>query len=161
MLRLRLGVEAVFIPEGRPQHNGSVEPFNGWFQPVLLNRPYRRPADLRRQLRCLMTSVNAEHVHPKLGHRTSAQYRRSKRLHKWPADFRGEGQKLPLAGGKVSFIRLVSAQGTMNILGQQFRVGKRLKFQYVKAPIYTRSQTLKVSHQGRLIKELPYKLAVQ
>lgn len=38
-LCLRLGGEPVFIPEGRPQRNGSVEPCNGWFQPVLLNRP--------------------------------------------------------------------------------------------------------------------------
>jgi transposase InsO family protein len=159
-LCLRLGVEPVFIPKGRPQRNGSVEQFNGWFQPVLLNRPYRRPADLRRQLRCLMTSVNEEHVHPKLGHRTSAQYRTSKQLRKLPADFNVEGPKLPIAVGKVSFIRLVSAQGTINVLGQQFKVGKRVKFQYVKATIYTGPQTLKIYHRGRLCKALPYKLTV-
>lgn len=31
---LHLGVESVFIPEGKPQRNGSVENFNGWFQPL-------------------------------------------------------------------------------------------------------------------------------
>jgi putative transposase len=160
-LCLRLGVEPVFIPEGRPQRNGSVEQFNGWFQPVLLSRPYRRPADLRRQLRRLMTSVNEEHVHPKLGHRTSGQYRHTKRLRKLPADFRVDGQPFPIAAGKVSFIRLVSAQGTINILGQQYRVSKRLKFEYIKATLFTALRSLKVYHRGRLLKEFPYKLTVK
>jgi len=159
-LCLRLGVEPVFIPKSRPQHNGSVEQFNGWFQPVLLNRPYRRPADLRRQLRHLVTSVNEAHVHPKLGHRTSMQYRRTKQLRKLPADFRVDGQPLAIAVGKVSFIRLVSAQGTINILEQPYRVGKRLKFEYIKATIVTDRQTLKVYRRGRLLKTFPYKLTV-
>jgi putative transposase len=158
---LRLGGEPVFIPEGRPQRNGSVEQCNGWFQPVLLSRPSRRPADLRRQLRRLMTSVNEEHVHPKLGHRTSGQYRHTKRLRKLPADFRVDGQPFPIAAGKVSFIRLVSAQGTINILGQQYRVSKRLKCAYSKATLFTALQSLKVYHRGRLLKEFPYKLTVK
>jgi putative transposase len=160
-LCLRLGVEPVFIPKRRPERNGAVEQFNGWFQPVLLNRPYRRPADLRRELRRLMSSVNEQHVHPQLGHRTSAQYRRSKRLRKLPADFTLDGQQLPLAVGKVSFLRLVSAQGTINILEQPYQVGNRLKFQYVKATIFTRERTLKVYYRGRVVKDLLYKLAVQ
>ena len=41
-LCLRLGIEPVFIPEGMPRRNGSVENFNGWFQPLLLQKPFRR-----------------------------------------------------------------------------------------------------------------------
>lgn len=160
-LCLHLGVEPLFIPEGEAQRNGSVEQFNGWFQPVLLNRPYRRPADLRRQLRQLMTSVNEEHVHPKLGHRTSTQLRATRQLRKLPADFEIDGHALPISVGKVSFIRLVRAQGTINILGRQFNVGKRLKFHYVKATLYTSRQSLKVYHRGRLHKVFPYKLTVR
>jgi hypothetical protein len=52
---LCLEVEALFIPEGQPGYNGSVEQFNGWFQPLLLERTYRRPADVRRQVTQLMT----------------------------------------------------------------------------------------------------------
>lgn len=33
-LCLRLSVEPIFIPKGKPQWNGSVENFNGWFQPL-------------------------------------------------------------------------------------------------------------------------------
>jgi hypothetical protein len=107
-----------------------------------------------------MTSANEQHVHPKLGHRTSAHYRRTKRRRKLPADFHVDGAKLPIAVGKVSFIRLVSAQGTINVLEQQFRVGKRIKYQYVKATIYTGRHSLKLYHRGRLHQQHLYKLTV-
>jgi transposase InsO family protein len=158
---LRLEIEVLFIPEGRPYYNGAVEQFNGWFQPLLLKRSYRRPADARRQVKRLMTTVNEQHVHAHLGHRTAAQYRRGKRLRKLPADCQLHQQKLPISVGKVSFIRLVTAKGTMNVLSQQFKVGKRLKFQYVKATLYTKPQVLKVYHKGRLIKQFDYKLSTK
>ena len=158
---LRLELEVLFIPLGKPCYNGSVEQFNGWFQPLLLKRFYRRPADARRQVKQLMTSVNEQHVHAHLGHRTAAQYRRGKRLRKLPADCDLHHQKLPVSVGKVSFIRLVSAQGTINILSLSFKVGKRLKFQYVKATLYTKYQVLKIYHKGRLVKQFDYKLSVK
>lgn len=157
-LCLRLEVEPIFIPFGKPQRNGSVENFNGWFQPVLLKRPYGRPGDLRRQLQLLMTTTNEQHVHPQLGYKTPTQYRRGKRLRILPANFSLDDQKLPICVGKVSFIRLVFAEGHINILEQRFKVGKRLKFQYVKATLYTKHQILKVYHNGRLVKQFVYKL---
>jgi transposase InsO family protein len=157
-LCLRLVVEPIFIPFGKPQRNGSVENFNGWFQPVLLKRPYCRPGDLRRQLQLLMTTTNEQHVHPQLGYKTPTQYRRGKRLRVLPANFSLDDQKLPICVGKITFIRLVSAEGHINILEQRFTVGKRLKFQYVKATLYTKHQTLKVYHNGRLVKQFVYKL---
>jgi putative transposase len=160
-LRLRLGVEPVFTPEHEARRNGAVEQLYGWFQPLLLSRPYRRPAALRRELGRLMTSANQAHVHPKLGHRTSAQCRRTKRLRKEPADFGVDGQRLPIAVGKVSFIRLAKVQATINVLGQQFPIGKRLKYQYLKVTLHSARQTLKVYHRGRLSKQLPYKVTVR
>lgn len=86
-LCLRLELELVFIREGKPQRNGSVENFNGRFQPLVLSRPFRRPCDVRRELRRLMTVANEQQVHSQLGYRAAAQYRRGKRLRKLPADF--------------------------------------------------------------------------
>jgi transposase InsO family protein len=160
-LCLRLGVEVVFIPAGMARRNGSVENFNGWFQPLLLRKPFRRPGDVRRELRRLMKAVNEEHVHHRLGHQTAARYRRGKQLRKLPADFSVDRRKLPISVGKVTFIRLVTVEGYIHILGQRFKVGKRLKFQYVKATIYTQRKTLKVYHKGRLVKEFAYKLTVK
>lgn len=115
-LCLRLSIEPVFIPEGKPQRNGSVEHFNGWFQPVLLHRCFRRLGYVRRELRRLMTSVNEQHVHPQLGYQTPAKYRRGQRLRKLPADFAVDSRQLPIAAGKITFIRLVSARGEIKIL---------------------------------------------
>jgi hypothetical protein len=155
---LRVGVEPVFIPKGRPQRNGAIEHFNGWFQPLLLGRRWYRPADVRRELRRLMQANNEQHVRPQLGYKTAAQYRRGKGLRKLPAGFSLDTDRLPIAAGKVTFIRLVSEKGTIDILEQTFKVGKRLKFQYVKATIDTQRQMLKVYHKGRLIRSFGYKL---
>jgi hypothetical protein len=138
-----------------------VENFNGWFQPLFLRKPFRHPGDVRRELRRLMKAVNEEHIHPRLGHRTATRYRRGKQLRKLPADFSIDGQKLPISVGKVSFIRLVTIEGHIPILGQRFKVGKRLKFQYVIATIYTQRKVLKVYHKGCLVKEFAYKLTVK
>lgn len=155
---LRVGVDPVFIPKGRPQRNGAIEHFNGWFQPLLLGRRWYRPADVRRELRRLMQANNEQHVRPQLGYKTAAQYRRGKGLRKLPAGFSLDTDRLPIAAGKVTFIRLVSEKGAIDILEQTFKVGKRLKFQYVKATIDTQRQMLKVYHKGRLIRSFGYKL---
>lgn len=155
---LRVEVGPVFIPPGRPQRNGAIEHFNGWFQPLLLGRRLRRPADVRRELRHLMETTNEQQVRPALGFKTAAQYRRSKRLRKLPARFSLDTNHLPVASGKVTFIRLVAAAGTIDVLEQVFKVGKRLKFQWVKAVLDTQLQKLKVYHQGHLIKSFAYPL---
>src|SRR6516165_10823643 len=75
-LCLRFGVSPVFIPEGEPQFNGSVENFNGWFQPPLFDHRFTRPGDLRRELARLQEAVNTQHAHPRRGGQTPAQHRR-------------------------------------------------------------------------------------
>lgn len=158
---LRLDVEVLFIPPGQPCHNGGVEQFNGWFQPLLLERPYRRAADARRQVQRLMTTVNEKHVHVHLGHQTAAQYRRRQRLRMLPANSELHLQKLPVSVGKVSFIRLVTGQGAIHILGQHYLIGKRLKYQYVKATLFTKLRSVKVYHKGHLVKHFDYQLSVK
>jgi hypothetical protein len=125
-LCLRFGVRPVFIPEGVPQFNGSVENFNGWFQEPLLQRRFRRPGDLRRELARLQEAVNTQHVHPRLGGQTPAQHRRGLRLQKLPASFVVPTKRLPLAEGRVVFVRRVSVAGTVTVLSQTFRVSDRI-----------------------------------
>lgn len=155
---LRVGVEPVFIPKGCPQRNGAIENYNGWFQPLLLGRHLRRAADLRRELRHLICATNEQHIRPQLGYKTTAQYRRSKRLRKLPAKFVLDIEHLPITAGRVIFIRLVSAEGQIDILEQAFKVGKRFQFQYVKAVLDTQRQLLKVYHNGHLVKAFDYPL---
>src|SRR3954471_3348825 len=157
-LCLRYGVSPVFIPEGEPQFNGSVENFNGWFQGPLFDRRFRRPGDLRRELVRLQEAVNTQHVHPRLGGQTPAQHRRGLRLQKLPASFVVPTDRQPIAAGRVTFIRRVSVAGTVTVLSQTFRVGKTHRGLYLRPVIGTGRGCLTAYLNGRVLKRWPYKL---
>ncbi len=155
-LCLRFGVEPVFIPPARPQRQGSVEHFNGWFQPRLFQRHYTNWSALKRELRRLEETVNAQHVQRRLGGLTPAQYRRRCKLHKLPQGYLIPTEPLPIAAGRITFIRQVTAHGNVHLLSQTFWVGKRLKREYVKVVLDTRRAHLTVYRQGRVFKRWPY-----
>ena len=157
-LCLRFGVSPLFIPVGEPQFNGSVENFNGWFQEPLFQRRFRRPGDLRRELARLQEAVNTQHVHPRLGGQTPAQHRRGLRLQKLPTSFVVPTGRLPLAAGRVTFIRRVSVAGTVTVLSQSFRVGKKHKGLYLRLVLDTGRGYLTAYLNGRVLKRWPYKL---
>jgi transposase InsO family protein len=157
-LCLRYGVEPVFIPPGEPQCNGSVENFNGWFQLPLLQRHFARPGDLRRELARLEEAVNTQHVHPRLGGRTPAQHRRGLRLQKLPQRWVVPTEALPVAAGRVTFIRRVSMAGTVSVLSQTFRVGRRHRGLYLRVVLDTGRGWLTAYLNGRVLKRWLYKL---
>jgi putative transposase len=157
-LCLRFGVGPVFIPAGEPQFNGGVENFNGWFQPRLFDRRYTRPGDLRRELARLQEAVNTQHVHPRLGGKTAAQHRRGLRLRKLPASFVVPTGRQKLAVGRVTFIRRVSSAGTVSLLSQSYRVGKRHRGLYLRLVVDTGRGWLTAYLNGRVLKRWPYKL---
>jgi putative transposase len=157
-LCLRFGVSPVFIPVGEPQFNGSVENFNGWFQEPLLQRRFNRPGDRRRELARLQEAVNTQHVHPRLGGKTPAQHRRGLRLPKLPASFVVPTGRLPLSAGRVIFIRRVSGAGTVTVLSQSYRVGKRHRGLYLRLVVDTGHGWLTAYLNSRVLKRWPYKL---
>src|SRR5438067_923033 len=157
-LCLRFGVGPVFIPAGEPQYNGSVENFNGWFQEPLFQRRFKRPGDLRRELARLQEAVNTQHVHPRLGGKTPAQHRRGLRLQKLPASFVVPTGRQKLAAGRVIFIRRVSVTGTVTVLSQSYRVGKRHRGLYLRLVMDTGRGWLTAYLNGRVLKRWPYKL---
>jgi transposase InsO family protein len=157
-LCLRFGIEAIFIPPAQPQRNGSIENFNGWFQNLLLQRYFSRPGDLRRELQRLQDAVNTQHVQARLGGLTPMQYRRRQRLQKLPQRFRIPIAQLPIAAGRVTFIRQVSVKGQIHLLSLTFKLGKRLKGQYVKVVVDTLHNWLTVYLNGRVFKRWPFKL---
>jgi transposase InsO family protein len=157
-LCLRFSVGPVFIPAGEPQFNGGVENFNGWFQPRLFDRRYTRPGDLRRELARLQEAVNTQHVHPRLRDQTPAQHRRGLRLRKLPASFVVPTGRQKLAVGRVTFIRRVSPAGTVTVLSQSYRVGKRHRGLYLRLVVDTGRGWLTAHLNGRVLKRWPYKL---
>jgi transposase InsO family protein len=157
-LCLHLGVEPVFIPKGEPQFNGSIENFNGWFQPRLFQRRFRWPGELRRELAHLQEAVNTQHVHPRLTGLTPAQHRRKLRLRKRPARFVVPTGRLRLSEGRVTFICRVSPAGTVTVLSQSFFVGKRHRGLYLRRVVDTGRGRLTAYRNGRVLKRWPYKL---
>ncbi|NJM39973.1 MAG: transposase [Anaerolineae bacterium] len=155
-LCLRFGVEPVFIPPAQPHRNGGIENFNGWFQPRLLQRHFPTAAALSRELKRLEQVVNAAHPQRRLSGLTPVQYRSRRKLQRLPVRFSMPTEPLPVAIGRVTFIRQVSAYGKINLLGLQFFVGKRLKRQYVKATIDTKRKLLTVYLIGRIVKRFDY-----
>jgi putative transposase len=155
-LCLRFGVEPVLIPPARPQRNGGVEHFNGWFQPRLFQRHYTQLSALKRELQRLQDTVNNQHPQQRLGGLTPAQYRRRHKLQKLPAGYVIPTEPLPIAAGRITFIRQVTAHGNVHLLSQTFKVGKRLKGEYVKVVLDTRHGYLTVYRQGRVFKRWPY-----
>lgn len=155
-LCLRLGVEPVLIPPGHPQRNGSVENFNGWFQPRLFQRHYSQAGALKRELQRLEETVNTQHVQPRLGGLTPAQHRRRSQLRKLPATYPIPHEGLPIAAGRITFFRQVTAHGNIHLLSQTFQVGKRLKGEYVKIVLDTQRAHLTMYRQGRIFKRFAY-----
>src|SRR5262245_729443 len=141
----------------RPGLRGTAPTLDPTQEP-LFQRRFRRPGDLRRELARLQEAVNTQHVHPRLGGQTPAQHRRGLRLQKLPASFVVPTGRLPLAEGRVTFIRRVSVAGTVTVLSQIFRVGKRHRGLYLRLVIDTRRQWLTAYLNGRVFKRWPYKL---
>lgn len=56
----------------------------------------------------------------------------------------------------MTFIRQVTPNGNVHLLGLTFKVGKRLKGHYVKVVIDTQHAQLTVYVQGRIFKRWPY-----
>ena len=119
---------------------------------------YARPGDLRRELVRLQEAVNTQHVHPRLGGQTPAQHRRGLRLQKLPAGFAVPAGRLPLAAGRVTFLRRVSAAGTVTVLSQTFRVGKRHRGLCLRLVLHTGRGQLTAYLDGRVLKRWPYQL---
>ena len=63
-----------------------------------------------------------------------------------------------LAAGHVTFIRRVSTAGTVTVLSQSFRVGKRHCGLYLRLVVDTKRGWLTAYLNGRVLKRWPYKL---
>ena len=157
---LRLGVQPVFIPEARPQWNGAVEHFNSWFHPLLLRQTFPDAKAVRRELHRLVVAANEQHVHQGLGFKTPAQFRQGKRLRKLPADLVIDFDHLPVTVGKITFIRWVLPTGSIDILGESIKVGRRFRHRYVKVLLETHPQRLRIYCNGHLIAQRKFALRI-
>jgi len=166
-LHLLLGIHLVFIPQGEPGRNASVESFNALWQDRVLQR-HNCPtiSALRR------TSTRfLDYYHYEKPHRGLTQKEHGTRFpgilrdHLWrslrylPEGFTLETYidpsghlALPIARGKISFVRKVDSQGRIEVNGFPYFIRRRLEGQYVIATIFTHRRKLVVKQDNKIIK---------
>lgn len=100
-------------------------------------------------------------MHRRLDGLTSVQYRRRLKSHLLPASYVIPIELLPIAAGRITFIRMVTTHGDTHLLSQTFWIGKRLKGQYVKAVLDAARSYLTAYVRGRIFKRWPYRFVTK
>jgi hypothetical protein len=166
-LALYVGIELIFLPVGEPECNGDIEQFNRlWSHAFFDRRHFARLAACRRASPAFVQWYQTQYAPPKLGdrtpqvvHRTAGPHRRltERQAAQLPAE-------LPTTAGRVHFIRRVAPDGTISLLNESWRVGKRWANKYVWATVTTHSRRLDIWYQRasqqpwRLLKSFDYDL---
>lgn len=173
-LALLLGVEVRFIPEGEPGRNADIESFNALWQARVLRR-FATPSLARlaavsdRFERWFMTA----RPHPKLslarhGTRFPGALLASLdgELRRIPEGFSldhyrdAAGElRLPLARGRISWVRPVDEHGTLRLLGRRLSLGHVAANQYVIATLSTGRGEISVRVGKRAVKLFRFPIA--
>ena len=169
-LHLLVGAHLVFIPPGEPGRNAHVESFNALWQARVLRHPCPDLRALRRTAGAFLRYYHLRKPHRALraaadGTRLPGPWlvRHRRHLRPLPSRFALAGYRdarghvrLPLARGRVSFIRKVDAHGRIEIPGLAYFVGKRLTGRYVTATLFTHRAEVVVKQGGRIHKRFPF-----
>ena len=170
-LHLFLGIHLVFIPQGEPGRNAAVESFNAlWQERVLQRHNCPTIGALRRTNKRFLQYYHYGKPHRRLtakenGTRFPGVLKDQiwESLRHLPDNFclgayidpKGN-LKLPIAKGKVSFIRKVDSHGRIEVNGFPYFIRKKLERQYVVATIFTHSKKLVVTHENEIIKSFTF-----
>lgn len=161
---LNFGVELVFIPFNEPWRNAHIESFNSRFDKMLWQPKVFKD----------LNHVRSESKKFRDKHNNYQEYRKSNFSKQKPYSYQTRylpesftfdtSQNLPITRGRLHFVRLVEENGNINILNEDFYVGRNLSFQYVWAIISTKDHNVRIWYQPKkdapkeLIKTKCYKL---
>jgi Integrase core domain len=166
-LALAVGIELIFTPPAEPQRNGLVESLNGlWAAKFWERNHFRALREVERKSTQFTDWYAHRYYPPALEGLTPARaLKRVKRQRLTQAQVRALPPRLPLTAGRLHFIRRVSPQGEISLLGETWRVSTRLAGQYVWATVITHVQRLEIYHRrseraaARLVKVYEYAIA--
>ncbi len=165
-LHLLMGIHLVFIPQGEPGRNASVESFNKLWQERVLRRHHCPTlAALRRTSERFLRYYHYEKPHRGLtqkehGTRFPGILRDQlwKSLRHLPKGFTLDryidshrNLTLPIAEGRVSFIRKVDSHGKIEVNGATYFIRRKLEGQYVVATLFTHRKRLVIKQDRRVI----------
>ncbi|MBI5188575.1 MAG: helix-turn-helix domain-containing protein, partial [Nitrospirae bacterium] len=161
-LHLLLGIHLVFIPQGEPGRNASVESFNAlWQERVLRRHNCSTLIALKRTSERFLRYYHYEKPHRSLTQKEHGTrfpgilrdrlWKSLKHLPKGVSldkymDTNGH-LSLPIAKGKVSFIRKIDSHGKIEVNGSTYFIKRRLEGQYVIATIFAHRKRLVVKQE--------------
>jgi hypothetical protein len=163
-LCLYAGVELIFLPVAEPERNGEVEQVNGlWARAFWERRRFGALWHVRRASPAFIHWYMTDYAPPYLNGRTPAQAQRAESRCRLTATAIARlPSQLPITAGRLHFIRQVSPQGTIALLNETWKVGKRWTDKYVWATVTTHCRRLDIwsqrsaHHDWQLLKTLDY-----
>ena len=170
-LHLLVGIHLVFIPQGEPGRNASIESFNNlWQQRVLKRHNCPNLNGIRRISERFVQYYNYHKPHRGLTEKEHGtrfpgvlRDRLWKSLRHMPKNFTLEKYidqsghlNIPIAKGRVSFIRKVDAHGRIEVNGVTYFIRRKLEGQYAIATIFTHRKRLVVKQDNKIIKSFPF-----
>jgi putative transposase len=167
-LCLYVGVELIFLPVGEPKRNGAVESFNHLWNCAFYNRHHFETfAEVQASSPQFENWYLHDYGPPALGGLTPAQAALRAQSGRRLTDTERAAipEALPITAGRIHFIRPVSADGTISLLNESWRTGKRLADQYVWATVNTHGRSLSLYHRRavdkpvRLVRQYAYPLS--
>ena len=103
------------------------------------------------------TTINTTHRLPALQGKTPQEFTAHARLRFPPNHYDWRKRDLRLLKGKVTFLRFVRKSGRVTLTAKdKFLVGKKYKWQYVKAVVDVAKRRLQVLWQGKHIRSFGY-----
>lgn len=165
-LCLYLGIEVIFTPPREPKRNWLVEGLNGlWAKSFWERDHFGSFAEVVRKSPRFTEWYAHTYGPPALQGLTPAQAQRSVKRHRLTKQqLRSLPDELPMTAGRLHFIRCVSGEGEISFLGERWKVGKGLAYQYVWATVITHCRRLEIYYQRserstvRLVKTFDYEI---
>jgi len=158
-LCLSYGVEAVFIPIREPWRNGKVEKFNDHWAEKFFSRVQMED---EKTLKGESLEFEARHNHTwrysPLGGKTPLTFlKESQAKLRFPTGPKPSRLGKPKKG-KYHVMRFIRSDLCLDIFGEKFPMPAELKYEYVRATIDVRRETLHLYSDGVKAAEMPYKL---
>ncbi len=156
-LCLDYGVQPVFIPVREPWRNGVIEKFNDYW-----NKMFYSKVTMTTEQQLREQSFDFENRH-------NCMWRYSALNSKTPLDFLAEKQiqlKFPVGNpvqkiakprkGKYHVIRFIRSDLMLDIFGEKFAMPSEVKYEYVKATIDVKKESLQVYRDCVQVAEFGY-----
>jgi putative transposase len=158
-LCLANNVQAVFIPMREPWRNGTVEKFNDHWSGMFYSRvQMKNETELKGESLEFETRHNHTWRYSPLGGKTPLAFlEESQTTLRFPAGQISRKLNKPKKG-KYHVMRFIRSNLCLDIFGEKFPMPAELKYEYVRATIDVRTETLNLHSDNVKVAEIPYKL---